>query len=386
MAVALKERRPIKGAEAVAERPDGTRVPFLAYPTPLHDESGALVGAVNMLVDITERKRAEYVERLHDSIVVSSDDAIITKDLNGIIATWNQGAERLFGYAADEVIGKPIAILIPSDRHNEEPRILERIRRGDRIDHYETVRRRKDGSLVEISLAVSPIRDAEGRIIGASKIARDITERRRAQEQQKLLLKEMSHRVKNLFALASGVVTLSTPFAGTPENMAVVVRERLGALSRAHELTMPDLTEGAEKVDRVTTLEALVQTIVSPYTDPERKQRVIVRGPGVLMGGSTITSFALVLHELATNAAKYGSLSSPRGRVDVDCSIEGDQLLLTWKEVGGPPINGPAESEGFGSFLVGKTVAGHLHGEMSRDWQPDGLIVHLSVALTILTK
>jgi two-component system CheB/CheR fusion protein len=157
MAVALKEGPPIRGAEAVAERPDGKRVPFLAYPTPLRDRSGALTGAVNTLIDITERKRSEEFEKPLVTIVESSDDAIVRKDLDGIIKTWNPGAVRLFGYTADEVIGKPITLLIPMDRHDEESDILLRIRRGECIDPYETVRRRKDGSLVEVSITVSPV-------------------------------------------------------------------------------------------------------------------------------------------------------------------------------------------------------------------------------------
>ena len=185
MAVALKEGRPIRGAEAAAERPDGTRVPFLAYPTPLRDRSGALTGAVNTLIDITERKRNEEFEQQLVTIVESSDDAILSEDLDGIIRTWNPGAKRLFGYTAEEVIGKPITLLIPMDRHDEESDILSRIRRGECIDHYETVRQRKDGSLVEISVTVSPIKNAEGRIIGASKIGRDITERKRSEQVEK---------------------------------------------------------------------------------------------------------------------------------------------------------------------------------------------------------
>jgi two-component system, chemotaxis family, CheB/CheR fusion protein len=160
MAVALKEGRPIRGAEAAAERPDGTRVPFLAYPTPLRDRSGALTGAVNTLIDITERKRSEEFEQRLASIVEFSDDAIVSKDLDGVIHTWNLGAARLFGYTAEEVIGKSITLLIPMDRRDEESDILSRLRRGERIDHYETVRRRKDGSLVEVSLTVSPLKNA----------------------------------------------------------------------------------------------------------------------------------------------------------------------------------------------------------------------------------
>jgi PAS domain S-box-containing protein len=177
-------------------------------------------------IDITERKRSEQFEKRFASVVESSDDAIVSKDLDGIIKTWNPGAERLFGYTAEEVIGKPITLLIPMDRHDEESEILSRIRRGERIDHYETLRQRKDGSLIEISVTVSPLKNAEGRIIGASKIARDITERRRAQEQQNLLLREMSHRVKNLFAVTSGLVTLSARSARTLADLAEAVRER----------------------------------------------------------------------------------------------------------------------------------------------------------------
>jgi len=116
------------------------------------------------------------------AIVESSNDAIISKDLNGIIKSWNPGAERLFGYTSAEIIGKPVLVLIPADRHNEEPGIIARIRKGERVEHYETVRRRKDGTLVDISLAVSPIKNTAGRIVGASKIARDITERKHADE------------------------------------------------------------------------------------------------------------------------------------------------------------------------------------------------------------
>lgn len=134
MAVALKEGRQIKGVEAVAERPDGVRVPFLAYPTPLRDASGEVTGAVNMLVDITEGKRAEELAGRLAAIVESSDDAIASKDLDGIIRTWNRGAEKLFGYAADEIIGKSIKAIIPPNQYPKQDDILARIRRGEHIE------------------------------------------------------------------------------------------------------------------------------------------------------------------------------------------------------------------------------------------------------------
>src|SRR5262245_25672582 len=154
--------------------------------------------ALSSFTDITERKQAEDAIGQLAAIVESSDDAIVSKDLNGVIISWNKGAEKLFGYAAEEVIGKSIMILIPPDRADEETRALETVRRGEKIDHYETVRRRKDGALVEISLTISPVRDKEGRIIGASKIARDITERKRVEQ----ALTEGARQQRALYQLA----------------------------------------------------------------------------------------------------------------------------------------------------------------------------------------
>jgi len=179
MAIALKEGRIVEGVEAITERPDGQRRWCVPNPRPLRDAEGRIVGGVNLLMDITERKQAELATALLADIVDSSDDAIVSKDLDGIITSWNKGAERIFGYIADEAIGQHITLIIPHDRVDEEADILARLRRGERTDHFETVRKRKDGTLLDISVTISPLRDSQGRIVGASKIARDITERKR---------------------------------------------------------------------------------------------------------------------------------------------------------------------------------------------------------------
>jgi PAS domain S-box-containing protein len=389
MALTLKERRPIRGMEAIAERPDGTRIPFIPYPTPLFDASGTLIGAVNMLVDITERREAE--QRIRDSearyrdiaaIVESSEDAIVAKNLDSIITSWNQGAERLFGYTAEEAIGKPVTMLIPTERHGEEPMILARIRRGERVEHYETIRQRKDGSMVEISVTISPVRNPEGKIIGASKIARDITERRQAEERQRLLLREMDHRVKNLFALSSGMVALSARSAKTPQELSLAVQDRLAALAKAHALTLPKPSEDGHRLEQSTTLHALLETILLPYggrTDDDRA-RVVISGPDIPIAGRAVTSFALLLHEFATNAAKYGALSTPPGTIDIVCAEDDGQFALTWTERGGPRVENQIDGDGFGTLLARATVKGQLGGEISRDWKPEGLTIRLSVA------
>jgi|SRR5438105_3641920 len=161
------------------------------------------------LAGVSESITDEQIAQRLAAIVESSDDAIVSKDLNGIVVTWNKGAERIFGYAAEEIIGKPISILIPADRENEEILILDRVRRGERTDHYDTIRMHKDGSLIDISLTVSPIKDEQGRIIGASKIARDVTDRKRQEAFIRLLSREVDHRAKNLLAVVQAIVGLT---------------------------------------------------------------------------------------------------------------------------------------------------------------------------------
>jgi PAS domain S-box-containing protein len=178
MAQVLNGAPPVRNQEVVIERSDGSRVATLANVDPLIDGTGKIIGAINVFWDVTEWKLAEQASARLIALVESSEDAIISKDLNGIVTSWNQAAERIFGYTAEEVIGKSITLLIPPERYDEEPSILERIRRGERVEHYETVRQHKDGSLLDISLTVSPIRNAAGNIVGASTIAREITRRK----------------------------------------------------------------------------------------------------------------------------------------------------------------------------------------------------------------
>lgn len=181
---------------------DGTERPIDDSAAPIRNDEGQVVGVVLVFHDTSGRKQAEQARAHLAAIVKSSDDAIISKNLHGIIMSWNKGAEKVFGYSAAEAVGQPITMLIPTEYVDEEPRILEKIRRGETVDHYETVRRRKDGRLIGISLTVSPIRDEAGNIIGASKIARDITERQQAQE----ALRRSEERYRSLLSILTSVV------------------------------------------------------------------------------------------------------------------------------------------------------------------------------------
>jgi PAS domain S-box-containing protein len=371
MALALKEQREIRDMEVVAERPDGTRVHVIPYPTPLYDTSGTLIGAVNMLINITDRKRFDMQAQRLAAIVESSDDAIVSKDLNGIITSWNRGAELLFGYTAEEVIGKPITILIPPDRIDEEPEIIECVRRGERVDHYDTVRRRKDGSLINISLTVSPVRGADGRIIGASKIARDITERKRAQEQQRLLVKEMKHRIKNSLATVQAIAT-QTLNQHADERDAFIAR--LHALGNAHDLLTSDTWQKA-------SLQAIVTQALKPFQE-QHHERIAVEGPtDVWLDSTKSVVVAMVIHELATNALKYGALSNGSGHVSVtwERHFQPNLVKFVWHEGGGPEIS-PPQRKGFGSHLIERAFGGQL-GTAQLVFSPQGLSCTLEIEL-----
>jgi PAS domain S-box-containing protein len=233
------------------------------------------------------------------SIVESSDDAIVSKNLDGIITSWNTGAARVFGYTAEEAIGQPITIVIPQDRQGEEREILTRIRRGERIDHFETIRQRKHGSLIVVSLTVSPVKNAEGKIVGASKIARDITEQKSNQERIATLAREAEHRSKNLLATVQATDNLSQ--AETAEGLKNAIEGRIQALANVHSLFAQSRWIGAE-------LSTLATQELSPYRrDNEARVRIDAAG----VAGAEYRSDGR--RDLARARDQCGQVWSPRG-------------------------------------------------------------------------
>ena len=341
----------------------------------------ALNSAIDLLlVEIENRRKSQLAIEQLAAVVETSQDGIITIDLNGTITSWNKGAERIYGYEANEVFGKPLNLLIPPDRPDEEPLILERLRHGQRIEHYETVRLCKDGNLIDVSLSVSPLSDATGKIIGASKIARDISEKKRADARQEMLLKEMSHRVKNAFNVVNGIVAMSARYA-QPEKLAPEIQSRLAALARAHDLTRPGLLSFDPRQAGPTSFRALIDTIFAPYVESNQSTqsgRLIVDGPDVQIQEQDITGLALVLYELATNSVKWGSFSVATGTVQIKTAIVNGILEIEWKERGGPELTEAPNHEGFGTKLVKRTVKDQFGGEVTYDWGPEGLTIRLT--------
>ena len=327
--------------------------------------------------DVTESREIEAA--LHESeqrlrflasIVETSDDAIVSKSLDGIITSWNKGAERVFGYSPSEAVGQPITLVIPADRQNEEREILTRIRRGERIDHFETVRQTKHGSLIVVSLTVSPVKDANGKIVGASKIARDITEQKKNQELITTLAREAEHRSKNMLASVLAAVNLSQ--SSSPEDLKQTIVGRIGALANVCSLFVATRWIGAE-------LSAIATQELAPYSEMHGK-RVLIDGLQILLEPGVAQAIAMTLHELATNAAKYGALTEPNGQVYLQWSHAADgQLRLRWTETGGPATLEPTR-KGVGGRIIEGMIT-QLKGKVRFDWHKDGLVCEITVPI-----
>jgi PAS domain S-box-containing protein len=363
----------VRGAEVVLERPDGSRIPFVPHPTVLKDQHGEITGGVNIMVDLTDRLDADHTNGHFAAIVESSDDAIISKDLNGIIRSWNKSAERIFGWTAEEAIGKHISLLIPADRIDEEPGIIERIRHGERVDHFETIRQHKDGTPINISLTISPIKNAAGQVIGASKIARDITEKTRSDDARELLLHEIKHRVKNTLGTVQAIATQT--FREGPRVERDAFAGRLRALSGAHDL----MTQ--QDWDHVSA-RGMVERALAPFQE-NRQARFDLSGDEVILAANPALLLAMALHELATNAVKYGALSNDAGRVSLIWHVrrheEDRRLCLEWRETDGPIVVTPTR-KGFGSTLIERALQ-QEQGRSCFDFRPEGVICKLEIKL-----
>ena len=371
MAVALREGRPVRGEEAILERPDGTRIPFAPFPTPLKDSSGRVTGGINLLMDVSAHRHADIEAARLASIVESSDDAIVSKTLTGEIKSWNSGAARIFGYTPEEMVGEHISKIIPPELQQEEVEILARLSRGERIDHYETVRVTKTGRRVHVSLTVSPLRDKRGNIVGASKVARDITQRKNADQLQRLLFEELNHRVKNTLATVQAIASQSLVHAKSPKKFVSGFSGRIHALARAHTLLTQSAWQGAEISGLIRD-----QVTLGAQEDP----RISYSGPSFFLDPQTAVKLALVLHELGTNARKHGALAVPEGKLSAswDLSLNGArEFRLDWVETGGPKAAPPSE-HGFGTTLIEQTVHS-CGGQITVDYAEEGLRCHITL-------
>lgn len=244
-----------------------------------------------------------------------------------------------------------------------------------------------DGALRWIDVRAKRSDDGDSGNHRFSGIAVDITERKEAQEHERLMMREMNHRVKNLLAVMDSMIAMSARSAQTVRDMSTSLRGRLRALIEAKELARPGALGFATTRPHRTTMDSLIETILRPYRDDEHESarpRILTQGPPVEIGENAATSLALILHESSTNALKYGALSAPEGQLQVRWTIDGDTLTIDWREIGGPIVLSAPATHGFGSVLIAQSIR-QLNGTIDYRWQPEGIAFRIAAPITHLT-
>jgi PAS domain S-box-containing protein len=327
---------------------DGRRIPIDDSGAPVRLPDGELIGMVVVCRDVTERKQAEHMRAWLAAIIDSSDDAIASKTLDGIVTSWNRGATGLFGYQPEEIIGKPITTIIPPELHAEEIDILARLRRGERIEHYETVRIAKDGRRINISLTVSPIRGEDGQVMGASKIARDITQRKRNEErlreadrQKDEFLATLAHELRNPLA----PICAAAELLRNAKSLAPELRAATAILERQSR-HMTHLIDDLLDISRITSgrirlqpepleLAELLQAVIESYrqsAETTRHQQITLTGASepVHVIGDRIR-LTQVLSNVLHNAVKY---TPAGGRIEVALRVEQREVIVSVRDNG----------------------------------------------------
>jgi PAS domain S-box-containing protein len=346
--------------ETVRLRKNGTTVPISLTVSPIRASSGEIIGASKIARDLSRVQRAQRDAQRLASIVDSSDDAIVSKDLDSIVTSWNAAAERVFGYTASEMVGQSIRRIIPDDRQQEEDEVLSRIRRGERVEHYVTLRRRKDGTLVPVSLTVSPIRSHDGTIVGASKIARDISDRERAEQERQHLLtvaREAS-RLKDEF-LATLSHELRTPLNAIVGYIRMMQSNLLTGEKRARAMdtvernvtSLTQIVEDVLDVSRIISgklrldvqsvdLPPLIQNAVDtvrPAADAKGVRLITIIDPRAALVSGDPERLQQVLWNVLSNAVKF---TEKNGRVEVRLERVNSHVDITVSDTG---IGIPAE-------------------------------------------
>jgi PAS domain S-box-containing protein len=325
---------------------DGKEIPIDDSAAPILDAEGRVVGVILVFRDVTEKRRTELLNERLASIVGSSDDLVASKTLDGVITSWNQGAERILGYTADEVIGHHVSMLMPPEFVEDTERILSRVRRGEKVDHYQTKRRRKDGTIIDVSLTVSPIRDIEGRIVGASKIGRDITqeklieaERVDAERRKDEFLAMLAHELRNPLSAIHGAAQLFGKLETEAELewAKETVLRQVKHLARLIDdlLDVSRISRGRidlrkETINLSPVLNSAVEA-VGPLLE-ERKHELSI---SLINGGLRLEADPVrleqILVNLLTNAAKY---TDAGGHVSISARHEGGDIVIKVRDTG----------------------------------------------------
>lgn len=374
----LDSGEPLMGIELSGEmpaQPDVQRT-WVVQLYPLKSAEGTVVGIGLICDEVTEQRGAQLGQAHLAAIVEASTDAIVSWSTDGRIRSWNPGAEHMFGYTAEEAIGRGVDLLVPpkaGEAGEAQNDIFERVKAGERLT-VEAVRRRKDGTDIPVSISASPMRDHFGRTVAVSVIFRDISDQKRREEHTRFIMRELSHRSKNLLAIIQAMARQTVRTSRDLTDFQERFTARVRGLSQSHDLLV-------KRDWRGVPVSELVRTHLLPFVD-RSEQGLIISGPSLSLKPEAAQNIGLALHELATNASKHGALSSPSGRIEVRWELaesEGERRFrMVWQETGGPEVETPSQ-RGFGHTVVEAMVGRALEGEAHIDWQKDGLVWKLDI-------
>jgi PAS domain S-box-containing protein len=331
--------------------------------------------------DITEERQAESRNAQLAAIVASSIDAIASIDLTDRIRTWNHGAEQLFGYAAYEALGRKADFLVPPDLAGELAESMRRLTEGEAVE-FQTQRQHKNGQLIDVWIRGAPMRRPDGSLFGASFIVRNVTAQRQREEHVRFLMRELTHRSKNLLAVIQAMARQSLSLHTSPEEFVERFTERLNGLAGSHDLLLRDDWAGASLIQ-------LIRSQLQHYDDLF-DSRIHLEGTDLILRPEAAQNIGIALHELSTNAAKFGALSVPGGTVTVSWSIVADgdntrRMQMRWKEQSGPPVILPAH-KGFGRMVMDRIAGQALGGQSKAVFAPDGVYWELDVPASSVVR
>ncbi len=365
----------IENYETVRLAADGRPIEAAVTLSPIRDAFDVVIGVSSVIRDIGEKKQAERGAAMLAAIITSTTDGVVSKTLDGIVTSWNKSAERILGFTEADMLNQSIRKIIPGDRQTEEDRILATVLLGDIIDNFETVRLRKDGALIDVAVTVSPVRDAAGRIVGASKIVRDITDKRQTRDQLHTLLAEVNHRSKNLLSLVQAIARQMTR-QGQQLDLDNFL-ERLQALAGNQDLLI-------QNGWRFIPLADLIRSQLRSFGDVIGS-RIRIEGPPIELTPESAQAIGMAMHELATNAAKYGALANNEGWIDIGWTRDNSSFAMHWIEQDGPRVTLPTRS-GFGSKVISDMVRLSLDGAVEVLFPPSGLRWHLTCPIERITR
>lgn len=356
----------------------------LGRAMPIRDAEGKIERWFGTCTDIDDLKRAEGEAHRLAAIVAASKDFIGLAGNDGRVDHLNEAALALVGLP-DLAAARAVTIpdfLTAESRLVLGDTVMPAVHRDGWWEGELALRHFTTGENIAVRSTIFTVRDASGALAGFATVTRDLREAKRAEEARDLLIRELSHRIKNIFAVVGGLAALTARSDPASKPFAAAFRERLGALARAHEYVRPHSPDSAPAVAGQTVL-GLMRLLMAAYVEGGR-ERVAISGDDVEIGERTATALALIMHEQATNAVKYGGLSRNSGQVALTGSHADGRYTLTWAESGGPEVLAPPSRKGFGTVLAERSIAGQLDGVLEHDWAPSGLVMRLDVPVANL--